>query len=429
MPLPPIPPGAPGVQLKKTGQIVNGIAGPDGVLRGAASIALRMPDALTVAGVKPFTNIYSASTANFTYAMQHAADGPFFGFRVAIENYNPTPMWVQGAKAGVVATNLESGVGDAFTMLAVDGQLSFWVPGAQNTGAPGKDVVPGRVISDPVFMPSVARSDGGTYPLLQTRVFIPGTPGFIAITSGATGSFYQYQQVTGKEFAVGYYGGDAVSTTPPITMSRDNNVVSCWPLFYMQNSHTVCAVGDSLTMGLQSSGGCLGAVQRACDGLTKTSGTQVYTCENHGIPGALHTDIYNNLVSILSQNSPSVMTFNAWSPNDALSQAIIDADWSRTLEMLRLCRTNGIPVILRTSGPSNSQVANNALRLAQNARVRAACVAGLAVLSDDGRTIDPSDSGTILPAYDSGDGVHYNDAGYTAISNNNLKPAILLALA
>lgn len=182
----------------------------------------------------------------------------------------------------------------------------------------------------------------------------------------------------------------------------------------------LACVGDSLTRGQGSTANSNGWPILATSYISRTTGIKA-TAANFGWTGQTHAASMLYAKTVITTFKPDALTIFPWSPNDAAAgshtQAIFDADWARTLEIVELCRQNRITTVVCTAGPWNSLTAAEDLRRqAQNMRVRA--LAGLAVIADIANALEnPSDRSKILSAYDSGDGLHYNNTGYAAAAD------------
>lgn len=388
----------------------------DSVRDAAMSIAAKS----VVFAAQPFSAAPSAATANFTFITNVPCPaGDFYAVQLVLENHSSAgTLTVDAATITAVATALATGFGNTFVAVTFGGVTSVAIPAA--TGA-GVNTIPGRVVSDVIILASIPRTDGGTMPLLQTRVYHSGTPTTMAVGAGATGTFNKYRLATGVEYAMGYSGGNATTGGAVTVAETNNNIDPAGVIFYTAKASPVIGqVGDSLSTGLGSSGGNLNSLARA----EYKSGFK-FSYRSRGIPSQLHSASYLTGLDLLAEGGIQALVFWAMSPNDSPTQAVFDKSWGETLSLAQKCKSLGIIPIICTSGPKNAFTApQNTLLLAQNARVRAFCATGAAILSDNAMVLDPTGSGTIAPAYDNGDGLHYNDLGYQAICDQQLYPAI-----
>lgn len=384
-------------------------------------VPIGAPAKSIVFAAQPFSAAPSSATANFTFITNVPCPaGDFYAVQLVLENHSSAgTLTVDAATVTAIATALATGFGNTFIPVTFGGATSVVIPVATGTST---NTIPGRVVSDVIILASIPRTDSGTMPLLQARVFHSGTPTTMAVGAGATGTFNKYRLATGAEYAMGYSGGNA-TTGGAVTVSEANNIIDpAAVIFYTQNPRAVIGqVGDSLSTGLGSSGGNLNSLALA----QYKSGFK-FSYRSRGIPSQLHSASYATGLDLLAEGGIQALVFWAMSPNDTPTQAVFDKSWGETLSLAQKCKSAGVVPIICTSGPKNAFTApQNALLLAQNARARAFCATGAAILSDNAMVLDPTGSGTIVPAYDSGDGLHYNDAGYQAICDQQLYPAIL----
>jgi len=140
---------------------------------------------------------------------------------------------------------------------------------------------------------------------------------------------------------------------------------------------------------------------------------------NYGVNGQKHTASIATLRKVLAGFRPDIIGMQIHSINDTTA-AGMDKSVMETLSFLQYVKTLGIPVILSTAAVSGTIVSanTNAARLAMNNKCRAMCAAGYARLLDVATIIDdPSNNAQINPAFNFGDDIHFNDAGYAAIAN------------
>lgn len=402
--------------------VIDPFTGKNVLQIGSSEVAIGVRGQYCETIAQPFNGALNTGTANFTFALQvPCVSGEFFAVQLSYQNHSATAQTLDSANVVAVSSDLANGAGLTQTPVTFNGgSVSVTVPACTGTGA---NIVPGRVLSDVVFIKSIARVDSGVNPLLQVRSYYSGAAAVCAVAAGAAGTLFQFNQLTGQEYASGFFGG--ASGTNGIAVARSNNIITpAGVIFYTSASLPVLAVvGDSLSTGQGSSGGFLNQQARAA----VLSGNK-FTPRTLGISGQGHSASYQTGLAVIAEGKAQAIMFWAMSPNDGATQANFDKSWGETLALAQKARAAGIIPIICTSGPVNAWTApQDAMRQAQNVRVRNLCATGIAVLSENALVLDPTNSGQIFPAYNSGDGLHYSDAGYQAIAEQATTPALRVA--
>lgn len=365
---------------------------------------------------KPFSYAGQSVGVGTTLVTQHAADDSFYAVQLIYGNWSGSTYDVTTARVSPTPTHQDLGSTTTWTNVTFP---SATCPAGSGSG---NDIVPGMMASNVIPVVSVARTDDTTKkPLLQCRSYYAGAASAGQVGASDFANFNASAAANGYQYASRSPAGDQTAT---FTASQNPVEAGTWvapmavKFFYNVRTVMLASVGDSLTKGHLSTGSATGWPIRAAAALSNAN--LRVTDGNFGWTGQTHAASMAIAKQVISVVRPDVLTFCAWSPNDAAAgsqtQAIFDAGWSRTLEILELCRQNNIIPVVVTSGAWNSlSAAENTRRLAQNARVRG--LASMAVIVDAASVIDnPANSNQILPAYDIGDGLHYNDAGYAAIA-------------
>lgn len=134
---------------------------------------------------------------------------------------------------------------------------------------------------------------------------------------------------------------------------------------------------------------------------------------NEGIAGTTSANWlvrFNGLVDVVL---PDVALINTWTTNDGDTAAAAQAGISRTFAIAEACLQKGIVPILVTAPPHiGNTVVTDAHRIWANTQAREAT--GLLVADIDAVLSDGATPARLVPAYNSGDGTHLNDAGAAA---------------
>lgn len=369
----------------------------------------------TTACQKTFCGGGTAVSSGLTIINQIPSAQPFYAVQLVYANWSGSTITLNAAKVSSSPTHQNDGTALTWANVTFSGATSGTVPAA--VSGSGNDIVPGMLVSDVIPLTSVARTDDVTkQPLLQVRTYSSGASSAISIGATDIADFNAAGAITGAQWAARIPAGDLVTTITAFQPLEAGTWISpaTVKFFYSSEGFTVATVGDSLTRGQASTAGATGWPTRLQQ-LQPISNTKT-TVTNFGWSGQLHATSMAIGRQIVSGIKPNALVFFAWSPNDtAATDAIMNNTWARTLEMIEVCRQNNIIPIVCTSGPVNAYTAPQDARIkAQNARVRLLpnIVVDFASVLED-----PTDITKILPAYNSGDGLHYNDAGYQAMAN------------
>lgn len=402
----------------------------DAVLAVAASVSVATDNFNTCSAMRQFGNNGTTSTGAGTGAgriidTQHPALGPYIGFRLIYANYDTAaPMAINRVVAAPSSSHLKPN-GASLPWGANDVKFG----GTANTSvltatdaSPGETAYEGRripsfKITDAYQQGWTARTDGGDKPLLRVRTHINDNsyplnfPAAMATYNTAVG-------VTGLQ-----YGAYAFSDAVANIKTNNSNLLDLGGYFepvavlfyYTVPCRTIVCGGDSTTHGTGATTPLLGYPGRINNKNTPAAG-KITSAVNLGVPGQRLADSYTTVrtyvtAAIAAEMKPEYVAVDAFSPNNppSGSQAAMDALWFMTLEFIRDMKALGIRVIILTSGPVNNyNAADKNLVLAQNARVMALPDSVIKVPFGEAVALN----GNINPLYGSGDGVHYNDAGY-----------------
>jgi hypothetical protein len=349
-----------------------------------------------------------------TYGWQHFSEGGFRCVRLTVRNYGAAPLDLTTMKCAPAATHLHNGSGLGWIQVTFNGgSITATIPAATGTGV---NTVPGLLVSDVIYVKSLARTDFPTYkPLLHTRTVLAAaaTVQNESSASRMLSTWNNDPDTLGRQLGTWFQSGDFVTGTPPAKTMTDGGT-SYWSagvgveFFYDVPTVSMLWAGDSLIKGAMSSGYILGMAQRASM-LLSDSGTPassaVYALSSQTTTASLAT-----LKALIAAGMRPTFTFiKNWSPNDGTStDAIMDACAARVLDGIAAAREAGIIPILLTSPADGTTT--SATRLAvHNAwtRTLGEVVVDLATALDD-----PDNPGHLLPAYDGGDDKHWSNAGH-----------------
>ena len=143
---------------------------------------------------------------------------------------------------------------------------------------------------------------------------------------------------------------------------------------------------------------------------------------NSGWNGQSSSEFYRNGHALLAPDMPEIVCIATYSANDVFfgdgSQSNADAAFSRALELAHHVIHGGGTPVLVTPMPWGGGAANDAIRQVILARVRSLAAGGLAVLDFDRLLTNGLSPAGMRPEFDSGDGLHPNDAGYAVMAEH-----------
>ena len=315
----------------------------------------------------------------------------------------------------------------AFRRLTFNGAQSVSLPAAIDAS----NLVPSVTWSDWCPVASVPRTDGGTFPLLDVRVFIPTASGFVSI--GYNGASNSAWAVAGRDDL--YTGGrayrcwnqDTDGVTTPANFTQTTTTPTVIPLLIQYRSRTDGAtqlvLGDSIydgTAGPVYPGNTFAfqAVRDAHD-----AAFPVEHCTLNAAGGST-IQLSQRLNAHLAQVSPAVLLLQSASINNfgtSLGSRTQQEGLGTVGVGKALADAVGAALIVGSMFPVTNAARNWAATDSQRTTLNAA-VSALAALEgfeflDFGQVLDgPPVSGQVEPLASTvaGDGFHLNDTGHTA---------------
>lgn len=385
---------------------INTFIGGCDFFTGNSRVGKNSSNRMPIASHKAFSGAGTALAAGNTVITQQPAEAAFRGVRLIYQNFATSAYTVSGAKVAAAPTHQNDG--SALTWKVAD--VSAAIPAASGSG---NDIVTGFMKTPVIALASVARSDGGAFPLAQTRSYF-GNAGALQSGVGAN-HFTDFKAATGREFAARIPAGDLVTTLTPSAPLEAGTWLTPAAIEFIYDvpSVTVAAVGDSLMRGQGSAASALGPVQQFC--YSKSSSNFVVSPSVYAVSGQTTGASHAIGASVAATLKPSFLVFSAYSPNDTIAtQDDIDALWLSTLSLIQTCLDNKVVPVVVTAVPENAlTVGRNNLRLAQNSRVRK--LTGHVAVADFDAVIRSTTNSAVIAAFaDSGDGRHLSTAGYAA---------------
>ncbi|WP_156924332.1 SGNH/GDSL hydrolase family protein [Derxia gummosa] len=415
---------SPGITSRRIGNVVMPMLGRSGVVRLYSTLASQTLSA-------------GAGTGR-TLDVERSVDAPHLALQPVFGNWSRTnPLTINKWAVGT------AGAHQSQTIAAIQA-AGRWVNGSFAAGSSASgivpvasigtlqsaEVMPGLLAGDPVSIPDTARTDGGATPMTRWLVSVADS-----VETGLLGSATRITAINanpslyGGHQTAGYtQQGDAIASKPgtSLLLVGHQDVIVAVRAWYQAATLGLAAFGDSRGQGLGSTGDYAGSIMRTAQALRRSTLVTSWAC--HAIAGQTHLASMATIRNTLAEPAlrPEVMGLEVGSPNSLTGSlsttaalAMIERCWTDTCQTVAYAASLGIVSLIRTSPAHNLSATNDVYRRALNQRLRDN-IQSLpnAILIDAATVIDDPATGyrTLLAAYNSGDGVHYNDAGYAAIS-------------
>lgn len=336
---------------------------------------------------------------------------PFSGLRLVYRNHDAADTVIGSAKVAFPTVDTTDGAGLGWTNVTFGGATSVTLPGMLGS-LPDETFKP--VISDYLqLLPADAKN------LIATRTYFAGAAS--VCDPGMSANISQWRAASGLSFyskqAAGVIGNSTAITTTSSAVAPHGFII-----YYRDPVVAVACFGGSHLRGNGTAGNAWGFMLRACQELTASS-VRVYSPYMGARAGSGRAAAYGNLEQVLQAGMRiDVALILNYSGNDGDSDSdgfLRARGWlGRQLE---LCRRYNVRPIVCTAPPlANYNVQENADRMAHNAWTVGLRDFGVEVLDLSTIYADPVNPTQLLPAYNSGDNIHVNDAGQ-AVSKDVLK--------
>ena len=283
--------------------------------------------------------------------------------------------------------------------------------------------------SDPALVTPVARTDGGSRPLIAARIYVgSGATNIELMGNGGGDSFSNWATRPDGLVRIRKHNtaGDQRTATTNWSAFQGGPVIGfAWSA--RRRLISVAQFGDSIDEGRGTYLGA-GFGLRATELLNKLSLPCSFSHQNMAWAGQGSSTMYDNMRDAFAQGIiPDIAIFPLGSPNDTLSplDATIVSSWRRySSAMLGLCAQYGVVPIVRTVLPVNYSVrqwgASDELRRNYNTEAVVDCT-NRGILCADlaglfGAGIDGNGQEIMSPSYQS-DNIHPNNAGIEACAS------------
>ena len=205
---------------------------------------------------------------------------------------------------------------------------------------------------------SVARDDGGTYPMFMFRIHLPFGAGAYTYTTESSGSTaYDTDPLTSgrRWFKIFQSAIDSVTTPGSFTQTVESNLVpSCILQFRVRGRvlSFMCA-GDSIVGGSLTTSNMLSPGFRAAVAASSSSFPVQYV--GSGWASQTSANYLANAKTLISTVNPQVCAYSVCSPNDgAISASIVATQLRQAFDFIAYCRANDCVPILITPTPDNT---------------------------------------------------------------------------
>lgn len=307
----------------------NGLAGLNAQAQVAAASALPPLRQQLWQAVMPFWGeaIAPAQSTQLTLGEDFSLDGRFTAIQLIFANPGnavtlPAVMVAPSASAASKTTPVDAGGNTVgWTAVSLGGASAI-------TLAAGTASRPSLTLSDPLPLQSLARSDGGAFSLLYTRVLSPAsgtswTASYLTDLAPLLSLAAYASASGGRNVALYFGGGDLVSTPAVANVLTDANAALGTTFSYVAGVRylspdrvvTIMGCGDSLTAGFSTASGYAGFGLQASVALSRQLGIGV-SYVAHGYPGQSSADFTANCRTAATLLHPAVVTLPIDSPND-----------------------------------------------------------------------------------------------------------------
>lgn len=371
-----------------------------------------------------FNHPFGDLPADRSFVLVQTLEGPCERIRLVYANDQPEPYQVTSA---------------AIAMAQEGSAQIFWSPVTFN--AAGQDLrlpsPPGGVrtlevpaspnASRPVLVYSdwISPIGGGAQPsrlpVLICRSYLAQGGRAVIPVAANMASFNAEPSHFGRQIWGFNQPGDAVDAAASLTEAQPHPYIV--PHMVQSISRlpgaTLFCVGDSLTRGQGGTSQHSPWGLRAAARLSRPGRPVSFV--NAGWSGQVSADFLATGAAQLAAIAPEITCIAPYSPNNVFqadeSAATADAAYYAALDLAKSVRQSGGIVVLSTPLPwVSASPDHHKIRQGIVDRVRALGATGMAVLDFDRALSTGGDRPGLRAEFDSGDGLHPNDAGYSAMT-------------
>lgn len=364
---------------------------------------------------RTFNTIVQAPCSSFTHV------------RLFLANLEATPPTLLGALVGVTATATTAAerctprVTNTVTNDGSTGWQQVTFNGILQPSMVAKGATnqyPGYLISDWIPLASVSPSDGAALPYLLARVKFQETVSTVTTVNNQSDTCSDASVKDSAIYCQNYhFTGDGITTPSNFSpgSAQARSAISGFEFMSATSAVRVLCIGDSITGGTDGAGS--GLVQnyawgnRAQENL-RTRGVNANFI-NYGY-GGIQTTVYSDYGKLaVDRHNPSIAIYSVFSPNDGNpnNQTYVNTVMATAADFASYCTARGVLPIYSFLAPGTYSASEDGWRktIISTAKASGVRVMNLNAVIGDGATPE-----RFQAAYDSGDTIHPNAAGYIA---------------
>ncbi len=371
-----------------------------------------------------FNHPFGDLPADSSFVLVQTLEGPCERIRLVYANDQPQPYQVTSAAIAMA----QEGSAQIFWSPVTFNAAGQDLPSPSPPGGMRSLIVPGALnASRPVLVYSdwIAPIGGGAQPsrlpVLICRSFLAQGGRAVIPVAANLASFNAEPSHFGRQIWGFNQSGDAVDAAASLTEAQPHPYI----VPHMVQSigrlpgATLFCVGDSLTRGQGGISQHSPWGLRAAAWLSRPDRPVSFV--NAGWSGQVSADYLANGAAQLAAIAPEITCIAPYTPNNVFrndeSAATADAAYYAALDLAKTVRQAGGVVVLSTPLPwVSASPDHHKIRQGIVDRVRALGAAGLPVLDFDRAVSTGGERPGLRAAFDSGDGLHPNDAGYAAMT-------------
>lgn len=364
---------------------------------------------------------YTTSGSNSTWSLQCAIPDDFVAVRVILANHHTADITgvTVCASSGGTATDRVNNAGTWTTGTFANGASSGTLPLAASTADPT------LTVSDWINVRSVARADGGTYRLAYVRIMAPGAANAAIPMHGFGSAMTAWRgKSDGMEWAWTIQTGDFVTTPSGMTSASDvHNSPVVGVQYLTKNGATISNAffGDSITSGTGATIPGDNWGHRA-----STSYGVHAAAANCGIAGQTMLQVLTRAKRYIPLLKPTHVWLPTFSPNGtAISAVVANQQYMQIMQLVDLCRQNGVSIIFWSGCPRATSSANSASyysntdddfrkNLALSLGAIGITLCDIAAAMSDTNALGTASKWTSSGA--TADGIHPSEAGYVTMA-------------
>ena len=297
---------------------------------------------------------FGTAGGNYTFGQVATLEAPFEAIQLIVGNPTTSPMTYDAF--GIAAQATLSGPNGFAVPVDGSGAVQGFTPvtwgGAAAAVIPaGTAAQPTYLISDPIPLESIARSDGGTLPLLNIRTFISTPSSMLSLIQVAAFNANRLQGRCVHDYLV--QGSNAIASAAVQPKNLDVGYMPVVGIRYLstRTGVTLMAMGDSLTQGQFTSSQFNAWGLKAAEILSTPLAPVSFA--NEGVGGQT-TDVFQARGrTAIALYNPDIVAIPPWSPNnqEGVSGSNRLGMLAQALETAAIAEAAGATPIIETAWP------------------------------------------------------------------------------